>query len=280
MPVAVVTDSTAELPADLAATYGITVVPLLVVRDGVAGREGVDVGPADVARVLAARGTVTTSRPAPETFRAAYRRLLADGADAVVSVHLSARLSGTWDAARLAVAESPGRIEVVDTGMVGAALGFAALAAARTARAGGDAAAVRRAALAAADRTAVYFCLDTLEFLRRGGRMGAAVARLGTALSVRPILQLADGGIVARDRVRTGSRALARLVDLAAGAAGDGPADVVVAHLAARQRAEQVAAALAGRLAGRVGDLRVAEVGAVLAAHCGPGLTSVVVHRR
>src|SRR5215468_1427369 len=105
-PVAVVTDSTACLPAELAAASGVYVVPLTVVVDGVAGMEGEDVSPADVAKALATRREVTTSRPAPEHFAEVYRRLLAAGAPGVVSVHLSARLSGTYDSALLAAART------------------------------------------------------------------------------------------------------------------------------------------------------------------------------
>jgi DegV family protein with EDD domain len=158
-------------------------------------------------------------------------------------------------------------------------LGFCALAAASAAAGGADLAGVCRAAHAAVARTSVFFYVDTLEFLRRGGRISAASALLGTALSVKPILHVADGAIVALDKVRTASRALGRLVELAAEAAGEGEVDVAVHHLAAAERAREVTRALVARLGGRVRQHWTSEVGAAVAAHVGPGLAGVVIHR-
>ncbi|WP_422773697.1 DegV family protein [Plantactinospora sp. WMMC1484] len=281
MPVAVVTDSTAYLPADLVDRYRLTVVPLIVVLDGAQRREGVDVGPADAAQALRARRvTMSTSRPAPEQFAETYRRLLADGADAVVSVHLSAELSGTVEAARLAAAETGPRVSVVDSRSAGMGLGFPALAAAAAAARGAGLTEVRRAALDAIDRTSTFFYVDTLEFLRRGGRINAAEALLGTALSVKPILHVADGVIALRDRVRTAGRGLARLVDLAVEAAGTGQVEIGLHHLAVPGRAADLAAELGARLGSRLHASYLTEAGPVIGAHAGPGLVCVVVHRR
>ncbi|MFG1953771.1 DegV family protein [Micromonospora sp. NPDC048830] len=284
MPVAVVTDSTAYLPPELVRAHRITVVPLTVVLDGTEGQEGVDVLPADAARALGGRRvSVSTSRPAPEQFAGTYRRLLDNGADGVVSVHLSAGLSGTVEAARLAAAELGDRVAVVDSRSTGMGLGFTALAAAEAAEAaagGADLPRVRRAALDAVARTTIFFYVDTLDFLRRGGRINAAEALLGTALSVKPIMHMPDGAIVLLDKVRTATRGLARLVDLAVEAAGDADVDLAVHHLATPQRAEQLVAALAERLGDRLHATYVTEAGAVIAAHAGPGLACVVVHRR
>jgi DegV family protein with EDD domain len=290
-PVAVVTDSTAYLPPDLAASAALTVVPLTVVAGGVEGLEGIDVSPQDVTHALAVRRVmVTTSRPAPARFAEVYERLLSAGAPAVVSVHLSARLSGTYDAALLAAAGFAGRVAVVDSRSTGMGLGFPVLAACAAAGAGasgstGDAgskdlARVRDAAIAAAARTSAFFYVDTLEHLRRGGRIGVASALLGTALSVKPILHVADGQIVALDKVRTTSRALARLVDLAVAAAGDAEVDVAVHHLAAPQRAADLAERLARRFGSRMLGCHGTEVGAVVGAHVGPGMAAIVIHRR
>jgi DegV family protein with EDD domain len=278
---AVVTDSTAYLPDDLVAEAGLSVVPLGVVIGGVAGVEGVDVTPADVAKALEARRVaVTTSRPAPGAFEQEYQRLFDEGATGVVSVHLSAHLSGTHEAADLAARRFGGRVVVVDSCSTGMGLGFPALAAARLAAAGRPLGEVATAARDAIGRTTTLFYVDTLEFLRRGGRIGAASALLGTALSVKPILRVADDGIVVREKVRTASRALARLVDLAVEAAGESEVDLAVHHLAAPARAEALRRSLAERLDGRIGCCLVTEVGAAVGAHAGPGLASVVVHRR
>ncbi|MBM0259234.1 DegV family protein [Micromonospora sp. 4G55] len=281
MPVAVVTDSTAYLPPELVRAHRLTVVPLTVVLNGAEGLEGIETFPADATRVLGGRRvSVSTSRPAPEQFARTYRELLDAGADAVLSVHLSAELSGTVEAAQLAAAELGDRVEVVDSRSTGMGLGFPVLAAATAAAAGADLPGVRQAALDAVDRTTIYFYVDTLEFLRRGGRINAAEALLGTALSVKPIMHMPDGAIVVRDKVRTASRGVARLVDLAVEAAGDADVDLGVHHLAAPQRAEQLLEALTERLGERLHDTYVSEAGAVVAAHAGPGLASVVVHRR
>ncbi|HEY1486997.1 MAG TPA: DegV family protein, partial [Micromonosporaceae bacterium] len=164
--IAVVTDSTAYLPVDVAAARDLTVVPITVVIGSHEGLEGVDIAPSDVAAALTARRVnVTTSRPAPAEFEAVYRRLLDDGADGVVSVHLSSKLSGTYDAAVLAAAEFDGRVEVVDGQSAGMGLGFAALSASAAAHAGEDLPGVRAAASACVDRTTVLFYVDSLEFL-------------------------------------------------------------------------------------------------------------------
>lgn len=278
--IAVVTDSTAYLPADVASDHGLTVVPITVVIGGREGLEGVDIAPADVATALLARRvSVTTSRPAPAEFDTVYRRLLDAGASGIVSVHLSAKLSGTYDAAVLAAAEFDGAVEVVDGRSAGMGLGFAALSSAAAALDGQDLAGVRDAATAAVDRTTVLFYVDSLEYLRRGGRIGAAQALLGTALSVKPILHMVDGAIVVRDKVRTASRALAKMMDLAVAAAGDRPVDIAIHHLGTPEKAETISAALRERLGDGLQTLYVSEIGAAVAAHAGPGLLSIVVHR-
>jgi DegV family protein with EDD domain len=278
--IAVVTDSTAYLPAGVVTDAGLEIVPLTITVGGRDGLEGLDITPADVASALVGRRiAVTTSRPAPAEFAAVYRSLIETGASGIVSVHLSSRLSGTYDAAVLAGAEFDGAVEVVDSRSTGMGLGFAALAASAAAQAGQDLFAVRDAAAECAARTTALFYVDSLEYLRRGGRIGAASALLGTALSVKPILHVVDGGIVVRDKVRTASRALAKMVDLAVEAAGQAPVDVAVHHLGAPSRAEAIMADIRERLGGSVQQAYVTEIGAAVAAHVGPGLISIVVHR-
>jgi DegV family protein with EDD domain len=167
-------------------------------------------------------------------------------------------------------------VKVVDSRSTAMGLGFAVLAAADEARGGGDLDSVRLAAEASATRTTTLFYVDTLEHLRRGGRIGAAAALIGTALAVKPILEMADGVVVVKEKVRTASRALARLEALAVEAAGDGPVDIAIHHLDAPERAEDLRAHLAADLAGR-GRLVVSEVGAAVGAHVGPGIVGVVV---
>jgi DegV family protein with EDD domain len=278
VPVAVVTDSTAYLPPGLVAERRIQVVPLEVRLGDRVGREGVDIDAAAVSTALADRHvTVQTSRPAPADFARTYRAALAAGAAEVVSVHLSRELSGTWDAARLAAQEvGPERVRVVDSRATAMGLGFAVLAAADASDGGADGAAVEAAAADVAARCRVFFCVDTLDRLRRGGRIGAAAALVGGALAVKPLLHVAQGRIVPLEKVRTTGRAAQRMLDLAVRAAGEGPADVAVHHLGAAERAEELAARLHERLP-RVVRLLVSEVGAVIGAHTGTGLLGIVV---
>jgi DegV family protein with EDD domain len=277
VPVAVVTDSTAYLPEGFAERSGVRVVPLHVTIDGRSGLDGLDVGPAELARALDNRRTVTTSRATPAELAERYRSVLAEGADAVVSVHLSRQLSGTWEAARLAAEDvGPDRVRVVDSRSAGMGLGFAALYAARRAAEGADAAEVEAAAAKAAEVTRTFFCVETLEHLRRGGRIGSAAAVLGTALAVKPLLHVDDGRIVPLEKVRTMGRAVGRLVQLAADAAGAGPVGLAVHHLASPERAAELATRLDERIPGLTGCL-ISEVGAVIGAHTGPGVLGVVV---
>jgi DegV family protein with EDD domain len=277
VPVAVVTDSTAYLPTGVAEDRGIRVVALEVRLGDRVGREGIDIDAAELSAALADRHLdVQTSRPTPAEFVACFRAALDGGADEVVSVHLSRELSGTWDSARLAAEEvGAGRVHVVDSRSTAMGLGFAVLAAADAALAGAAGSDVAAAAEAVAARCRLFFSVETLDRLRRGGRIGAAAAFVGTALAVKPLLHVAQGRIVPLEKVRTTARAAQRLVELAVRAAGDGPVDLAVHHLAAATRAEEVAARLRERL--QVARLLVSEVGAVIGAHVGPGLLGVVV---
>jgi DegV family protein with EDD domain len=277
VPVAVVTDSSAYLPDGFAARHAVHVVPLHVLIDDRPGRDGVDIGPAEVAAALTDRRTVTTSRPNPAEFLDIYRRLLDEGADSVVSVHLSRELSGTWDSARLAAQEiGPELVRVVDSRTAVMGLGFAVLRAAAAALDGADGVDVEAAAVTAAERTTTFFVLETLEYLKRGGRIGPAAAFLGTALAVKPVLHVKDGRIVPLEKVRTTHRALTRLVDLAEQAAAGTGVELAVHHLAAHERAVELATRLDERISPASGCV-VSELGAAIGAHTGPGMLGVVI---
>lgn len=284
MPVALVTDSTASLPPELARQHDVAVVPLQVVIGARSYDEGTEDGvtPELLAEALRAWTPVSTSRPNPEVFLEAYERLAAAGATAIVSVHLSAELSGTCESAQVAAARAAVPVLVVDSRQVGISTGFAVLAAADARDDGADARGVADAARRQAESTTSLFYVDTLEYLRRGGRMGATAALVGSALAVKPILAVEDGRVGPRERVRTAAKALARLEELAVEAAGDGPVRVAVAHLANPVRAEQLAEHLGERLAGQLESrgVLVGEIGAVLGAHVGPGMVAVSVAQR
>lgn len=277
--VAVVTDSTSYLPAQLVSECDIEVVPLQVVIGGTAYDEGGETSSATVAQALRSWTPVTTSRPGPAAFADAYERAAERGCDGVVSVHLSSKMSGTVESAELAAKESPVRVEVVDSRSLGMGLGFAVLAAARAALDGGTVDDVAGVARTRAAATAAIFYVDTLEHLRRGGRIGPAAALLGSALAVKPLLHLVDGHIEPLEKVRTSSRAIARLEELAVEKAGSAAVDVAVHHLANPDRAESLAQRLLTRISG-LQDMHVSEVGAVVGAHVGPGMLAVVVAPR
>ena len=274
--VALVTDSTALLPAETAAARDIIVVPLQVVVGSKAYDEGVDAEatPDTIAEALKAWSPVSTSRPAPAVFLDAYEQAARDGAEAVLSIHLSGALSGTFESARLAARQASVPVRAVDTRQLGMGVGFAVLTAADVLDDGGSAEKAAGAALARADGTTSLFYVDTLEYLRRGGRIGAAAALLGSALAVKPLLQLVDGRVGTVEKVRTAGRALSRLEELAVAAAENRQVDVAVAHLANPDRAESLAAQLDGH------EVTVRPVGAVIGAHVGPGMVAVVVSLR
>lgn len=277
--VVVVTDSTAYLPAELASASGIEVVPVQVVIAGTAYSEGVDVSPHAVVEALQAWQPVTTSRPTPEAFAEAYARAVADGATAIVSVHLSSKMSGTAESAAMAGRAAPVPVTVVDSGQIGMAMGFAALAGAEAAGQGCDQDAVAHVIRARCASASSLFYVDTLEYLRRGGRIGPAAARLGAVLAVKPLLQLVDGAIDPLEKVRTSTRAIARLEELAVERAADAEVDIAVQHLNDEVRALMLGEHLQQRVPG-VRACIVQEVGAVVGTHVGPGMLGVVISPR
>ncbi len=276
----VATDSTASLPADVVEARGILVVPLQVVIGAMSYDEGSPAATPDkVAEALRTWIPVSTSRPTPAAMLDAYRRAAESGAEAVVSVHLSGEMSGTFESAQVAARDAPIPVLTVDSRQVGFATGVAALEAADVIVAGGTAQEAAQAARLRAEGSTSLFYVDTLEYLRRGGRIGAAAAILGSALAVKPLLRIRDGHIDSLEKVRTTSKALARLADLAVEAAGDRPVSVGVAHLSNPDRADALVAAVTQRLASNLEgrEVQCAELGAVLGAHVGPGMVAVCV---
>lgn len=305
--VAIVTDSTASLPDGAAERWGIGVVPLDVVVDGERHIEGVDLTPGALLAALTRGAKVSTSQPSPAAFAAAYHRAASSGAREIVSMHLSGELSGTVRAAQLAAESAPVTVHVVDSRVVAMALGFAVLDAARFSvgppqpvevPASGPLAAARawwhargrvepslptgadvaQRGRTVAGSTRVWFLVDSLEHLRRGGRLSMPATAFGIVLGLRPILSLHEGAIEVVEKVRTRRAARDRLVALAVADIARRPrARVAVQHLGQ----PDVAAALADELGAaggeRLVETVVCESGAVLAAHAGPGLLAIVV---
>jgi DegV family protein with EDD domain len=275
--VSVVTDSTSYLPPDLIERNGIAVVPLYVVFGGDRTVPEVEITdyPAFFEELRLAEKLPTTSQPSVGDFTAVFEPLLADGGE-VVSIHISGGLSGTPEAARQAkealTRDGKGgeRIEVVDSTTAAGGLGFMVLAAAKAARdEGASAKEVAEHVAAARKELRLWFAIDTLEFLKRGGRIGAASAWIGSTLKVKPILTV-ENEMTPVERVRTSSRAFERLVEYARSCADSGADAWSAQHI----NAPDQCAALVERCTEIYGHgpTIVSEIGPVLSAHTGPGL--------
>ena len=281
MSVALVTDSTASLrPGGI---EGVTVVPLQVVIDDEVYDEGSEEAtPEKVAEALRAKRAVSTSRPPPTVFAELYERLAGEGATEIVSIHLSAEVSGTFESALVGSRDCAVPVTCVDTRQVGVATGYAVESAAAVLADGGSASDAAEVARLRAEAASSLFYVNTLEYLRRGGRVGAAAAAFGGVLAVKPLLGIVDGVIEPRAKVRTAAKAIARLEELAIEEAGEQQVEICVAHLAAEERALAMAERLAERLGdqlvpGRCGPVACVELGGVLGAHVGPGMLAICV---
>jgi DegV family protein with EDD domain len=270
--VAIVTDSTADLPPDLARLRQITVVPLTLNFDGQSLLDGVDIRPDEFYRRLHSVTThPTTSQPSPGRFADVYKSLLADH-DSVVSIHISQKLSGTYESARQAAAMTDtNRVRVIDSELVSMSLGLITLAASSLAASGKDAAAIEAKVLEMRPSIQTYFSVATLEFLRRGGRIGNASALVGSVLQVKPVLCIRDGLVTPLERVRTFDRALNRVVELTREVDRGHGVCVIVGHADAEADAERI-----GRELDAIAEtLMIQPLGPVVGAHAGPGVVGV-----
>ena len=273
MPVVVVTDSSARLPADLREQWGIRQVPLHILIDDMDLRDGVDDVPDDIHDF----GQATTAAATSPELDEAYRQALADsGGDGVVAVHLSAALSGTICAAETTAAQIGSAIRVVDSKSTAMNTGFVALAAARAAADGADLDTVAEAAADAVSRNHGFIVVHQLDNLRRSGRIGGAGAWLGTKLSLKPLLRIDDGKLVLSQRVRTASKAVATMIDRVCEVVGERPAQIAVHHVANPDGAADLVAALTERLP-TCEPAIVTDLGPVLALHVGAGALAVCV---
>ena len=277
MSVAVVADTTHYLPREIVDAEGIRLVSLYVNWPGIQEREVDLLDFTDFYdRLRVARELPTTSQPSIGDFLAVYEPLVAEGRD-VLSIHLSGGISGTVDAARQAaeqVAERghAGRVEVMDSQTACGGLGLLVLGAARAARAGADLRGAADAARRVREVLKIWFAVDTLEYLQRGGRIGKAQALVGAALKIKPILSI-ESEILPIERVRTAGRAYERLVEYMHSRREDGADGWVVQHIQAPDQAERLV--VTGRELFGSEPLWVSEIGPVIGAHVGPGLLGV-----
>ena len=277
--VAVVTDSTAYIPQELTQGLNIQVVPLQVIWGDETFRDGVDIQPDEFyTRLKTAKVMPTTSQPSPAEFSKVYQRLLEEGYD-ILSVQISTKLSGTMDSAIQAKANFPGEhIELVDSNTTSMALGFPVLAAARAAAQGANLQECRQLAEKGCSQSGVLFAVNTLEFLRRGGRIGGAAAFLGTMLNLKPLLELRDGHIEAIERVRTMNKAIDRLLDLFQERVGDRrPVHIACIQASAPEEGQKLLERARLRFKEEdVKDLLLTQVSPVIGTHVGPGTIGLV----
>lgn len=273
----VVTDSTASIPQDLLETWGIEVVPLVLHVAEQDFHENTDFGPEVLISHLEAKQRILTSQPTPKDFLQVYQRLTAQGASQIISMHLSGQLSGTVHAAAIAARQCHIPVEVVDSRSVAMGLGFSVITAATLSAEGAAFEEVLPASLQAASNSKVIFALDTLEFLRRGGRISPAAATLGTVLGMRPILEVLDGKIEVAHRVRGENGTITKLISLAQEQLQIWPqAQVAIQYLNETPAVIRVREALRVASGKPVIDCAVSSV---VGAHCGPGVIGLVISK-
>jgi DegV family protein with EDD domain len=276
--IAVVTDSTSDLPQELAKEHGIRIIPQVLIMGTKTWRDGVDIDPPAFYELLQTSPDFpASSQPSVDDFREAFEELAKD-ADGIAAILVSDELSGTINSARMAKESLPDvPIEIVDTRSVSAQLGFIAIAAARAAAAGADLQTVTDTARAMIGKVGVYFVVDTLEYLHRGGRIGAAARLFGTALHLKPLLAIKDGMVHPVTKVRSRRKALATLFQLLdEELAGKEGIHMAVLHVAAPEEAARLAEQLVERF--HPVQMLHTECGPVVGTHAGPGTVGVVYY--
>ncbi len=277
--IAVVTDSTCDLGPARLAELGVEMVPLKVHFDDQTFLDWIDLPPEEFyPRLESSPRLPTTSQPSPQEFSAVYKRLAGEGAEGIVSVHLSSKLSGTCESATIAAKDSPVPVRVVDSLLASAGTALIVLAACAARDAGGDLDAVERATLDRISGTELIFSLDTLDYLVKGGRAGRAQGLAASLLNIKPLLELRAGVIEPFGRAKGMRRSLQMLADrVAARSAEVGRLEVVVLHAVAPDLGDQLVAALTEAGA----DFRTLEsvrIGAVIGTHVGPKAVGVSYH--
>jgi DegV family protein with EDD domain len=276
--IAIVTDSTADIPTELVEEYGIHVAPQILIMGDNTWRDGVDIDPPTFYELLqTSLAFPSTSQPSASDFKDLFVELSKEF-DGIVAVVVSDELSGTLNSAQMAAASLPDvPIEIIDSRAVSMMLGFQVLAAAQAAATGADRKAVADAARALIGRTRVYFVVDTLEYLHRGGRIGAAARLVGSALNLKPLLEIKDGIVTPLTRVRTRRKALNKVLELLKEQLGEGDrVHMSVLHVAAPEDAARFGEKLEAHF--HPVEMIHTECGPVVGAHAGPGTVGVAFY--
>jgi DegV family protein with EDD domain len=273
--IAIITDSTAYLPDEYIQQYGIIVAPQILIWGDQTFQDGVDILPDEFyQRLQKATVMPTTSQVTIPAFQKLYKQLLDEGCD-ILAILISEKLSGTIDSAVQALTSFPNaRIEIVDSHTTSMAMGFQILAAARAAQDGASLAECKALAEKARQHTGVIFAVDTLEFLHRGGRIGGGSRFLGTALNIKPILEVTGGRVEAVERVRTRTKSLNRVVDMIVERVGEQkPVRLAALHANAAQEAQMILDHASQRLAPI--ETIMSQVSPVVGTHAGPGTVGI-----
>lgn len=275
--IAIVTDSTANLSAEMLAGNPVTVLPLKIIWNGVVLRDGVDISSADFyTRLVREKNMPTTSQVTAEEFRSAFDEL-AKSYDHIFVPLISSGISGTADSALSAAKDiQKVKVEVFDSHETAGSLALLVMAAARMVKEGKCFEDVARGTRDIEARMHTYFMVDTLKYLHKGGRIGGASRFLGTALDLKPILFMNKGKIDGYEKIRTRKKALARLLDIIVEKAGNGACHVNIMHSDAKKLAEEARVALESRL--KVVEMQVLELSPVVGAHTGPGTLGICVY--
>ena len=275
--VAVVTDSVAMLPERLAKDLDIRVVPIVLNHGGRSYRDGIDLTTSEFYRLLRTADELpTTSAPSVGEFAGTFEEALSS-AEAVVTVHVSSELTSVYRNALLAAETIAGdRVHVLDSRSATMAQGFIALAASRAARAGADFEAVVAAAEEVRSKVRFFAFLETLEYLRRGGRVGGAAALMGNALQLRPIVHVVDGRIAPLARPRTRRKATQALLDIMSSEVADRSVHAAILHADSSEDAEDLRRRVQDRF--DCVELHVTELTPVMGTHTGPGLLGLAYH--
>jgi len=274
--VRIVTDSTADLAKDILDQYGITVVPLKVLMDGQVYRDGIDLTPEEFYMGLPqAKNLPTTSQPSPGEFTAAYEDLTRNG-DSVVSIHISGGLSGTIQSAQLGATMVEGLVTPIDSRTTSLALGLIVLGAARAAQEGKSHNEVVAEVERLIKKTQLFFILDTLEYLQKGGRIGKGSALLGSLLNVKPILTIKEGIVTPVEKVRGENKAVDRMLQMAREIAGDRKIHCGILHGNNYGKVMKLHERVVAEF--QTIEILISEISPVIGTHAGPGALGIAFY--